>query len=182
MFDILFLIFQNIILAIPMKTQVKGVLFIIFLLFTLPSYSQKVANLEFDIAKAKKELEAVNRKISEYFGQGDANGLASVYSSDAYMMPDKGPIVKGKENIMKAWSEFMNSCKAGGIEIGGIEISIKELTGDKNLLTDVGEFVFISKSGAKFWKGKYIEVWKNENGQWKVHREMTNSNESDSAK
>ena len=50
------------------------------------------------------------------------------------------------------------------------------------MLTDVGEFVFISKSGGKFLKGKYIEVWKNENGHWKVHREMTNSNEPDSAK
>lgn len=72
--------------------------------------------------------------------------------------------------------------KASGIEIGGIEITIKELSGDENLLTDIGEFVFISKSGAKFLKGKYIEVWKNENGKWKVHREMTNSDESDSSK
>jgi ketosteroid isomerase-like protein len=165
-----------------MKNKIRIALIFTLLLFTFSSFSQKVSNSAFDIAKAKKELEAVNRKISEYFDKGDANGLASIYSSDAYMMPDKGPIVKGKENITKAWSEFINSCKAGGIEIGGIEITIKELSGDNNILTDVGEFVFISKSGAKFWKGKYIEVWKNENSQWKVHREMTNSNEPDISK
>ena len=165
-----------------MKIKICSVLTISLLSITITSFSQKISKSTFDIANAKKELEAVNQKISEYFGKGDANGLASVYSSEAYMMPDKGPIVKGKENIMKAWSGFINSCKSSGIEIGGIEITIKELTGDKNLLTDVGEFVFISKSGAKFWKGKYIEVWKNENGQWKVHREMTNSNEPDISK
>ena len=165
-----------------MKTKIFSALTFTLLLFTFSSFSQKVSKPSFDLAKAKKELQGVNQKISEYFGKGDANGLASVYSSEAYMMPDKGPIVKGKENIMKAWSGFINSCKSSGIEIGGIEITIKELTGDKNLLTDVGEFVFISKSGAKFWKGKYIEVWKNENGKWKAHREMTNSNESDSTK
>ncbi len=165
-----------------MKTTISSVLTIVLMLFAFSSFSQKVSKQEFDLAKAKKELEAVNQKISEYFGKGDVFGLASVYSSDAYMMPDKSPIVKGNENIAKAWTEFFRSMKASGIEIGGIEITIKELTGDENMLTDVGEFVFISKSGVKFLKGKYIEVWKNENGQWKVHREMTNSNEPDSAK
>jgi ketosteroid isomerase-like protein len=165
-----------------MKTMNSRLLTFVLLLFAFTSYSQKEAKPTFDLAKAKKELEATNQKISDYFAKGDAAGLASVYSSDGYMMPEKSSIVAGRENIMKAWSEFMNSTKAGGIEIGGIEITIKELIGDQHFLTDIGEFVFISKSGAKFWKGKYIEVWKNENGKWKVHREMTNASESDTIK
>lgn len=77
-----------------MKTKIRSVLTIALLLFSFISFSQKVSKEAFDLAKAKKELEAVNQKISEYFGRGDVLGLASVYSSDAYMMPDKSPIVK----------------------------------------------------------------------------------------
>ena len=165
-----------------MKTKISSVLTIMLMLFTFSSFSQKVSKQEFDLAKAKKELEAVNQKLSEYMVKGDAAGIASAYSADGYLMPDKSSIVKGRENITKLWSDFISSCKASGIEIGGLEITIKELSGDKNLLTDVGEFVFIKKNGDRFWKGKYIEVWKNENGKWKVHREMTNSSEPESVK
>ena len=50
----------------------------ILLLFTFSSFSQKVSNSAFDIAKAKKELEAVNKKISEYFDKEDANAVKFV--------------------------------------------------------------------------------------------------------
>lgn len=165
-----------------MKAKISIFLTIVLMSFAFSSFSQKVLKPAFDLAKAQKELESINQKLSEYMVKGDAAGIASAYSSDGYLMPDKSSIVKGRENITKFWSDFISSCKASGIEIGGLEITIKELLGDKNLLTDVGEFVFIKKNGDRFWKGKYIEVWKNENGKWKVHREMTNSNEPDLTK
>jgi ketosteroid isomerase-like protein len=163
-----------------MKTKISILLTIVLMFCVFTSFSQNGSKSGFDLAKAQIELESINQKISEYMVKGDAAGIASAYSSDGYLMPNKSSIVKGRENITKYWSDFIGSCKASGIEIGGLEITIKELSGDKNLLTDVGEFVFIKKNGDRFWKGKYIEVWKNENGKWMVHREMTNSNEPDS--
>jgi ketosteroid isomerase-like protein len=152
------------------------------MLFTLTSFSQKASKPIFDLVNAKKEIEQVNQKLSEYFANGDAEGISSVYSSDGYIMPDKKPIIQGKENIKKVWSAFLNSANKNDIKIAGMEATIKDLWGNENYLTDVGEFAFILKSGVKIWKGKYIIVWKKENGKWKAHREMTNFNEPDSVK
>jgi ketosteroid isomerase-like protein len=50
-----------------------------------------------------------------------------------------------------------------------------EVWGDENFLTEEGVYVFKTKSGESFGNGKYLIVWKKENGKWKVHREMNNS-------
>lgn len=165
-----------------MKTQYASLITFVFMFFTLTSFSQKSSKSTIDLAKIKKEIESVNQNLSEYFANEDADGIASVYSIDGYLMPNKSPIIQGKENIKKVWTEFFKSANAKGIKIGGMKATIKDLWGDENFVTDVGEFFFTLKSGAKIWSGKYIIVWKNENGKWKAHREMTNFNEPDSVK
>lgn len=165
-----------------MKAKCSSIITVLLMLFTLTSFSQKVSKSTIDLTKTKKEIEAVNQKLSEYFANGDADGIASVYSVDGYLMPNKSPVIQGKENIKKVWTEFFKSANTNGIKIAGMEVTIKDLWGDENFVTDVGEFFFTLKSGDKIWKGKYIIVWKNENGKWKAHREMTNYNEPVSVK
>ena len=123
----------------------------------------------FDLANAKKEIEAANQEITQFMAKGDSVGLAAAYSTDGALMLNNMPSVKGKENLTKVWGGFMN---AG---IGGIELNTLEVWGDENFITEEGLFTTKSKEGAQLDKGKYLVVWKKEDGKWKLHRDLSNS-------
>ena len=76
---------------------------------------------------------------------------------------------KGKENLTKIWGGFINT------GIGSIELNTLEVWGDENFITEEGLFTIKSKEGAQLDKGKYIVLWKKEDGKWKLHRDMSNS-------
>jgi ketosteroid isomerase-like protein len=123
----------------------------------------------FDLANAKKEIEAANQEITQFMAKGDSVGLAAAYSTDGALMLNNIPSVKGKENLTKVWGGFMN---AG---IGGVELKTLEVWGDENFITEEGLFTTKSKEGAQLDKGKYLVVWKKEDGKWKLHRDLSNS-------
>jgi ketosteroid isomerase-like protein len=135
-------------------------------LFSCQSYTKS----SFDLAKAKSEIEAANREAENFMANGDSVGIASIYSTDGYLMADHQKPIKGKENLIKAWGAFIRNTN-----VGGLKITTMEVWGDENYLTEEGVFVFKTKSGESFGNGKYLIVWKKENGKWKVHREMNNS-------
>ena len=50
-----------------------------------------------------------------------------------------------------------------------------ELTGDENGLQEVGTYTVSSAEGTELDKGKFICLWKKEDGKWKIHRDVFNS-------
>ena len=57
-----------------------------------------------------------------------------------------------------------------------IQLTTLEVWGNETSITEEGLFDFKSKEGIALDKGKYIVVWVNENGKWKIHRDIFNSN------
>jgi hypothetical protein len=47
--------------------------------------------------------------------------------------------------------------------------------GNETTITEEGLFDFKSKEGVTLDKGKYVVVWVNDNGTWKIHRDIFNS-------
>ena len=123
----------------------------------------------FDLANAKKEIEAANREVSEFMAKGDSAGLASCYGTEGVLMLNNMPAIKGKENLTKVWGGFIN---AG---IGAIELNTIEVWGDENFITEEGTFVLKAKDSNQLDKGKYLVLWKKENGKWRFHRDISNS-------
>ena len=63
----------------------------------------------FDLVKAKKEIEAANKVLMDVIAKGDSVGTAASYSSDGAVMFNNMPSVKGTENLIKVWSNFINA-------------------------------------------------------------------------
>ncbi|MBM4174528.1 MAG: DUF4440 domain-containing protein [Ignavibacteria bacterium] len=124
---------------------------------------------KFDLASAKKEIEAANRALSDFMAKGDSVGLADAYSADGVLLLNNMPAVKGRENLIKLWGSFIN------IGMGGLEFTTLEVWGDENYITEEGLIVIKAKDGTQLDKGKYIVLWKKENGKWKLHRDISNS-------
>lgn len=123
----------------------------------------------FDLANAKNEIEAANTAISEIIAKGDSVGMASAFSSDGALMLNNMPSMQGKDKLTTVWG---SSIRAG---VSKIELSTTEVWGDENYITEEGLYVIKTKDDVQIDKGKYIVLWKKEDGKWKLHRDISNS-------
>jgi ketosteroid isomerase-like protein len=118
----------------------------------------------------KAAIEAANAKFSADFAKGDANAVASHYSTAAWAFPPNGEITRGREAIGKIWKGAMD---AGVKEVKLTTVEV-EPHGDTAL--EVGTYALIGEGGKTIDSGKYVVVWKRQGGQWKIHRDIWNTN------
>jgi ketosteroid isomerase-like protein len=59
--------------------------------------------------------------------------------------------------------------------VSKIELNTIEVWGDENFITEEGLFEIKTKDDAQIDKGKYLVLWKKEDGKWKVHRDISNT-------
>ncbi len=126
----------------------------------------KSVSKKFDMQKAKSFIDSINTKFSEQTKLGDSIALASHYSSDAaILLPNSEPI-RGKE-ILSAWGSML---RAGSVDITFQTI---DLAVSNDFLIETG-YITTKGSENSINKSKYLVVWKKQNGEWKLYRDMVN--------
>ena len=145
-------------------------LFLITILISIACQQQttdtKPVIEEFDMQKAKSFIDSINTKFSEQTKLGDSIALASHYSSDAaILLPNSEPI-RGKE-ILSAWGSML---RAGSVDITFQTIDI---TGSNDFLIETG-YIVTKINEDNINKSKYLVIWKMQNGEWKLYRDMVN--------
>ena len=122
----------------------------------------------------REAIENTNLKFAELFKQGDAAGVAALYTADARLMPPGAPTLSGTEAIEAFWQAAMNQ----GIKAATLETIDVETSGGA-LATEIGQFTLTMESprgGQVEQTGKYIVLWKNDGGTWKLHADIWNGN------
>ena len=125
------------------------------------------------VEEAKKGIEEGNAKLVAALAKGDAAAMASLYTSDAIVLPPDQPIVKGSKEVLDMWK--------GSIEQGAKSATLKsenvEREGDLAVETGVFTFTIAPKDKPEVVaKGKYVVVWKHQkDGSWKLHRDIWNA-------
>lgn len=114
-------------------------------------------------------IEAQNKQFIQAVEKGDAQAMADLYSAHAMVFPSNSEIVKGKEAIKALFQGLLDS----GVK--GFSLTTIEVEGFGNTANEVGTYIMRDASGKQIDKGKYIVIWKRENGQWKLHRDIFNS-------
>jgi uncharacterized protein (TIGR02246 family) len=114
-------------------------------------------------------IEAANAKFSADFAKGDANAVASHYTSSAWAFPPSGEIARGREAIAKLWKGAMD----GGVK--QVKLATLEVEARGDAAHEVGTYVLVGDGGKQLDNGKYVVVWKREGGQWKIHRDIWNT-------
>ena len=109
------------------------------------------------------------QQFEKSFNQGDAEGLASLYSEDAKILPPNMDIVEGKNAVQSYWQ-------------GALDMGIKSFKGELidadssgNLGYFVGKYKLYDNDNQEVDQGKWISVLKNIDGKWKVHRDIFNT-------
>lgn len=124
----------------------------------------------FDIAGARKAIDSANAAFGAFVSKGDSVGLASLYTSDAKLMVPNMPTASGRNSIQSAFGGMFAA--TGPI---GITLTADEVSGTEELVSEVGTYSMTDKAGKEIDKGKYIVLWKQEGGNWKLFRDCWNS-------
>lgn len=129
----------------------------------------------FNLAAAKATIDSTNKVMSENITKGDSVAMAAHYTKDAKIFPDKYPMMSGADAIKALWSGFISQ---------GINLSLAadDVWGDNDLLVEEGKYTVSDKKGTALDKGKYLVLWKLEDGKWKLFRDIWNSDGAMTAK
>lgn len=150
-----------------MKT-LKQVIFVVGFLLMVSCSKPAEPVAIFDLEKAKTAITAANQKFMDAIGSGDTvTSAANYHSEGVILIPNMEPI-SGKE-IIKFHS---NGMKAG---ISGIAVASTEVWGDENNVFEIGTYELFGKDKVMIDRGKYMVVWRQENGEWKMYRDMWNT-------
>lgn len=120
------------------------------------------------------EIKKVNQKYLEFYNSGNYEGVASLHTKDAVVMPPNVPARIGKDQIMLAIKEEVDM---GFTDLKFIENDIKifgtlaydEGSYSLNVKSEKGEVIDNDS-------GKYLVVWEKQNdGSWLMKKDIWNS-------
>jgi uncharacterized protein (TIGR02246 family) len=118
---------------------------------------------------ARAAIEAQSAKWQESFNAGDGAGIAALYTDDGQILPPGAATVSGRENIAAFWQEALS---AGGISA---TLETVEVVTQGNHATEVGRFSMTDADGNTVEQGKYLILWRQEQGEWRLARDIWNS-------
>ncbi len=131
--------------------------------------SEKLPDLNTELALdkqwAKSFIDSMNAKFSEQIALGDSSGLASHYWPDAELLLDNSEAVKGKD-IINAWGAAIR------MGIKEMTFSTTDITGSPTLIIETGNYEMKDEKKSLIDRGKYVVVWENRNGDWKLYRDI----------
>ena len=148
-----------------MKYILSGLLFT----FVLSCNQQKQAEVKFDIEPVKAHIIKMNESYSDRFTSNDSLFYVDRYCTDAEVYSPNMPAVKGREAIKKFFYNDGNNKEAK------IELPNGSFYGGPEYIIEDGSYNFPDGKGGSVDKGKFVALWKQEDGKWKLYREIWNS-------
>jgi uncharacterized protein (TIGR02246 family) len=122
-----------------------------------------------DSTKIREAIVAANGNFMEAFNSGDASGLAACYTAEGQLLPGNSDFVAGTQAIQEFWQGAMNM----GIKSAKLETI--EVEGMGKIAYEVGKYQLFADGDQMLDQGKYIVIWKQVEGVWKLHRDIWNT-------
>ena len=130
---------------------------------------QKKAKPAFSLGSGKEAIYERNQQFAAAMGQGDAAGVAACYTIDAEFMAGGAPSVKGRKNIQAAIAIYI---KQGFTQY---KVTATTVYGNIDVVGVQEAYTLSQKGGVNKDIGKSIQLWKQEDGAWKIFRDCFNS-------
>lgn len=114
----------------------------------------------------RSAIESTNKEFMAAFKRGDTAAIARLYSTRGQLLPPHSDFVSGADAIGAFWQGVLNL----GLKEAVLETIEVETAGE--IATEVGRYKLLAQEGVPADSGKYLVVWKNEGGSWKIHRDI----------
>jgi uncharacterized protein (TIGR02246 family) len=107
------------------------------------------------------------------YNAGDAEGVASLYASDALLLPAGAPMATGHEAIREYLAGDIEESKASGLSFKADTVTDGGVDGNTGWIT--GSFSVVDGSGNTVDTGKYLTLYQRAEGEWVIVRDIWNS-------
>jgi len=127
-----------------------------------------------DTAEVRQAIEARIQQLEDAFNKGDTAAAAALYTEEARVLPPGGPTLVGREAILQNFQQ--SSINAGVRELQFTTLEVRVV---RDLAYEIGEYtetIHPEEGEAIRDQGKYVVIWKRENGEWKLDVDIWNSN------
>jgi uncharacterized protein (TIGR02246 family) len=99
----------------------------------------------------------------------DPDAMAAMYADDSVLLPPNSEAISGRAAIQAFWIAAL----ATGINGAAKDT---EVYAHSDIGYTVGTYTATDAGGAIIDEGKYVIIWRNVDGEWKIHRDIWNSN------
>jgi ketosteroid isomerase-like protein len=112
---------------------------------------------------------SVVQSYEQAFNADDIEGCLALFDQEAQILPERGPAVSGRDGIAEYLKNQMTPVVSFNTDT--------EMTMIRNdLAIEQGSFrVRDIRRGSDIEEGKYLHVWRNRGGGWKLYRVMYNT-------
>ncbi|MDX1402602.1 MAG: DUF4440 domain-containing protein [Kiloniellales bacterium] len=126
------------------------------------------------VPSAEETISSINEDWVQAFKDRDFEKLGAIMTDDSMVLAPGAPPILGRDSVVEAWKGW-GELKNVKIDFGADKIVVAQ-SGD--IAYDYGwyTFDFESDEGPESDKGKYIVVWHNVGGEWRVAVDIFNSN------
>lgn len=134
---------------------------------TKTDVATKAPGLNLDSAKAA--IAASNALFGQAFQKNDSALFVARYASDGCINPTGMPRICGSAGI--------GAYFRGGYEMGvrDVKLTTEEVLAAEPFVIEVGKYEMLLDKGVSAEKGKFVVIWKQENGVWKMYKDIWNS-------
>jgi len=115
-------------------------------------------------------IAAANKRFTDAYAEGDAAGVAAQYTLEGQLLPPNSEIITGHGAIAGFWQFVM------GLGVKTVQLETQELGIEGGGAVEIGQYTLGAADGSTIDQGKYLVTWKNEGGNWKLHRDIWNTN------
>lgn len=124
-------------------------------------------------AAHEQAIREINEQWLALIRDHDAAAVSKLYAADGAMMVPGAPIAQGQPALEKAWSGLMQ-VPGFGLTFKADQIVVAS-GGDMALDRGAYQLLLDGPNGTTKDIGKYVVVWRNVDGQWKVAADIFNS-------
>lgn len=116
------------------------------------------------------EIKQANEVFLAAFNSGDTKALGTNYTENAKLYPANSEVLEGTPAIEGFWGAVMKM----GIKKAQLETVIAQQIG--NIAIEEGRYKLFVEGDIMVDQGKYMVTWEKVNGQWKIARDIWNTN------
>jgi ketosteroid isomerase-like protein len=127
------------------------------------------------LSEIKRRMAETNDLFNaEVFAKRNFAALDQIYTSTARILPPGAPMVAGREAIKKFWSDLVLSVNAKSAVLTSVDV----LQAGEALVEIGGATLTVEPPGQPpaQMEVKYVVFWREEDGRWKWHVDIWNSN------
>ena len=125
--------------------------------------------------KIADDLKAAMAKVNDLFnveviGNRNFGALDQIYTADARILPPGGQMITGREAIRGFWRDLVQGGNIRSAALTSVDVM---QSGDS--VVEIGKATIVAEEGPSM-DVKYVVYWRAEDGQWKWHVDIWNTN------